>query len=81
MLDVDKMVKEILSAADTIVTCYGQHMNQGDFADMAKDANSQITKAIIREHEMQSLENDHPALKELREKLNMMTTLLRKQDE
>jgi hypothetical protein len=76
MIDVNKMIDEILKASSEVVNCYGQHMDQGDFADIAKDTTSQITKAIIQEHQMISLENDHPAIKDLREKLNVMTSLL-----
>ena len=74
------MIADVLAAAQEVVNNYGQHMGQEDFCALAKDMNSQLTKAIIREHEMKSLEADHPALKELREKLSMMTTLLERRD-
>jgi hypothetical protein len=76
MLDVKRMCHDVLSAAEEISQSYGHHMSQDDFCKIAINISSQVTKAIIQEHQMVSLENDHPAIKDLREKLTMMTKLL-----
>lgn len=79
MLDVKKMCNDILCGVEEITNVYAHHMSQDDFCKIAQNISAQVTKAIIQESQMVSLENDHPAIKDLREKLNVMTTLLMKE--
>ena len=82
MLDLDKVIQDATKLTNDMLKIFGDEIaDRETVAAMLTDTHSQLLKAIIREHEMRSLEEEHPAIKDLREKLNIMTTLLRKQDE
>jgi hypothetical protein len=65
---------------EEIIRCHRMLAQDFQYSDNSGYSNviTEVTKEIIRQHEFNQFENEHPAIKELRKKLEVVTILLSK---
>lgn len=75
MINGKKLLEEIVD----VIHPFAEDLDIKVYSAVMQDIFSQVTSAMIREHELALLESTHPAIKDLRDKLNMTITLLKDQ--
>jgi len=77
MLDMEKLTYDI-NVCVRKVNNNVEYMSSTALTNLLPEITMRLVDATIREHELQSIARDHPAIQEIRDQMTVMMTLLNK---